>query len=62
MSKVAYCSVTYLFHYYSEDLGFDENCSKEDFEQAVEKEVNEFIFDIESSSGAMPNDIEIEVI
>ena len=62
MKKVGYCSVTYLFRGCPEELGLDENCSKEELEEALEKEVNDFIFNVKDTIGIVPNDVEIEVI
>lgn len=60
MQKVAYVSVTYLFTIEPELVGLDQNCSKEEFERAVDGYMEAVTDLVGHQADIFPNDIEVD--
>lgn len=60
MKKQAYVSVTYLFQFEPSEVGISEDCTKAEFQAAVDGYMNR-VFEEAVDSLGMPNDIEVEI-
>ena len=61
-NKVAYVSVTYLYTLEPNELGLDDNCSKEELKEAADEYMNNELAQVYDAVKMTPNDVEIEVV
>ena len=57
--KTAYVSLTYLFQYEPKELGLTDDCTEEEFEAAIERQLSELFDEVYEFMG-VPNDIEMD--
>lgn len=62
MERTAYIDLHVLFSVSAEELGLNENCSKQEFEEKAMEYAKEQATDIEIKTGYDVNDIELEVL
>ena len=62
MERTAYITLHVLFSVSSKELGLNENCSKQEFEEIAMEYAREQATDIEIKTEYDVNDIEIEVL
>jgi hypothetical protein len=62
MMKEAFVSLTILMSFTPQTVDLAEDCSKEEFEQAVDDIVNRQLELIEDATGLIVNDIETEIV
>ena len=60
--KKAYVSVTYLFQFEPSEVGIPEDCTKREFEAAIDGCLNRVFEEIHTIAEITPNDIEIEIM
>lgn len=60
--KEAFVSLTILMSFTPQTVDLTEDCSKEEFEQAVDNIVNRRLELIEDATGLIVNDIETEIV
>lgn len=61
MKKQAYVSVTYLFTFEPSEVGIPEDCTKSEFEAAVDGYLNRVFEEVEGAADIIPNDIEVDI-
>lgn len=61
MRKRVETSVIYDSIYYLEDVSEDKGISKEEFKDLVEQRINDFIGEVETQTGVVPTEIDIQV-
>ena len=60
--KKAYVSVTYLFQFEPSEVGIPDDCTKREFEAAIDGYLNRVFEEVHSAADIVPNEIEIEII
>ena len=62
MGKMAYVSVTYLFSFEPKNFYLEEDCSKEEFDEATNTHMEEMLSLIQQATGLNYNDLEITIL
>ena len=60
--KKAYVSVTYLFQFEPSEVGIPEDCTKREFEAAIDGYLNRVFAEVQAAADIIPNDVEVEIM